>query len=480
MGISLNPSSLLSGDGLDVASLVNQILYQKSGQLSDWGSEQSLLRVQAGLLTTINSDLTSLAEAVTALSDPLGALTAQAATSSNPAVLTASADISVLAGTHSLIVNNLASAGVVYTDSVSGGAKVSILPSGATSASLKLQIGGTSGTTADIQITAGDNDTLATLTTSINQQSAASNWGVKAAVVSDANGSRLSVRSEPTGTPGAVAITGNTSSLTFNAPVGGTNAALTIDGIPYASTANTITGAIAGVTLNISSAAPSSPVVLTVGADTAKIAGAVNRFVDAYNRVMAGINSQFKIDAATNTEGPLGSDGTLRTLQSILLQDVTYWIPGNSGLVNLASLGINMNDDGTLTVGNTASGQSMSQVLASNTQAFQNFFQNAAGTGFASVFHTDLIKLTDTTQGLLNLDLAQNKTQQQNLADTISNFQDQLATQQKALTSQFSLVNASLQAYPLLLQQVTQTLATMDIGYSGNSSSSHPIKTSGL
>jgi flagellar capping protein FliD len=139
-----------------------------------------------------------------------------------------------------------------------------------------------------------------------------------------------------------------------------------------------------------------------------------------------------------------------------------------------------MNDDGTLTVGNTASGQSMSQVLASNTQAFQNFFQNAAGTGFASAFHTDLRKLTDSTQGLLNLDLAQNKTQQQNLADTISNFQDQLATQQKALTSQFSLVNASLQAYPLLLQQVTQTLATMDIGYSGNSSSSHPIKTSGL
>ena len=72
MGISLNPFSLLSGEGLDVTSLVNQILTQKSGQLSQWGSEQSLLRVQAGLLGSINSDLTRLADAVTALSDPIG------------------------------------------------------------------------------------------------------------------------------------------------------------------------------------------------------------------------------------------------------------------------------------------------------------------------------------------------------------------------------------------------------------------------
>jgi flagellar hook-associated protein 2 len=180
MSISLNPYSLLSGEGLDVTSLVNQILNQKSGQLSNWGSEQSLLSVQAGLLTTINSDLSSLADAITALSDPLGALTAIAATSSNPAILTASADASTVAGNHSIVVKNLASARVVYTDTVSGGANVSILPAGITSGDLRLQIGGSSGTTADIQITVGTNDTLTSLASSINQQSAANNWGIQA------------------------------------------------------------------------------------------------------------------------------------------------------------------------------------------------------------------------------------------------------------------------------------------------------------
>ena len=69
---------------------------------------------------------------------------------------------------------------------------------------------------------------------------------------------------------------------------------------------------------------------------------------------------------------------------------------------------------------------------------------------------------------MIRVDLAQNKAQQNDLADTIANFQDRLAAQQQALTKQFSLVNATLQAYPLLLQQVTDTLASMDLGAKKN------------
>lgn len=469
MGISFNPASLLSGQGIDVNSVVSQILNQKTGQLTEWQSEQATLQTQAGLLNLINNDLNSLATAVTALSDPLGALTAQAATSSNASVLTATADTAAVSGSHTIVVSNLATNGTVYTSAVSGGASVSILPSGSTTGDLKIQIGGATGTTADVQITAGSNDTLTTLAASINQQSTTNKWGITAAVVTDATGARLTLSSQATGTPGALAITNNTTSLSFNPPTGGTNASFTIDSIPFSTTSNTITGAIPGVTLNLAGAAPDSPVALTVGPDTNQITQAINSFVNAYNTVINGINQQFTINAATNSEGPLGADSALRTLQSILMKDVTYSVSGNSGLVNLASLGINMNDDGTLTVGTTPGGQTMSQVLAANPQAFQAFFQNSTSTGFANLFHTDLTNLTDPTEGLLNVDLAQNKTQQQNLTDSINNFEDQLRTQQTSLLQEFSRVNASLQAYPLLLQQVTETLATMDNSWSSNS-----------
>lgn len=463
MPISFNPASLLSGQGFDVNTVVRQLLNLKAGPLTEWQNEQAHLQLQAAALTSINSDLTNLASAVAALSDPVGVLTSPSATSSNAGVLTATADSSAASGTHTIVVNNLASSGTVYTDAVTGGAGVSILPSGVGSGELKVQIGGAGGTTADIQITPGTNDTLTTLASSINQQSAANHWGITASVITDATGARLAISSSATGTPGALAIASNTTALNFVAPLGGQNASLTINGVPYSSASNTITGAIAGLTLNLVSAAPNSPVALSIGADTQGITDALNNFVSAYNQVIKDINQQFTVNPATNAEGPLGSDSALRSLQTNLMRDVTYSITGNNGIVNLASLGINMNDDGTLTVGKTPSGQSMSQVLAANPAEVLIFFQNSSLTGFANSFHTDLTNLTDPTQGLLNVDLAQNKVQQQNLSETISDFEDQLTAEQKRLTQQFAQLNAALQAYPLLLQQVTDTLATMDI-----------------
>ena len=327
MGISLNPSTLLSGQGIDVSSLVQEVLSQNSGQLTEWQNEQSTLQTQAGDLTSINSDLSNLATAMTALSDPLGAITSQAATSSDSSVLTATALTTALAGNHSITVSNLASVGTVYSSDFAGGATGSILPAGATGGEIGLRIGGSAGKTQAITITPGSNDTLTTLAQSINSQ----NLGVNASVVIDANGSRLALVSQSTGTPGALALTSNNTSLSFNAPAGGTNAALTIDGIPYSSTTNTVSGAISGVTLNLAGTS-TSPIQLTVGPDAAQATTAVNNFVAAYNQVMSDINQEYTVDAATNSEGPLGSDSSLRQLQSSLLADVTYSTSGNGGV----------------------------------------------------------------------------------------------------------------------------------------------------
>jgi hypothetical protein len=48
------------------------------------------------------------------------------------------------------------------------------------------------------------------------------------------------------------------------------------------------------------------------------------------------------------------------------------------------------------------------------------------------------------------------------------------------LTSEYDAVNASLQAYPLLLQEMTETLATLGSGSSSGTSTTSPILTSGL
>jgi len=158
-----------------------------------------------------------------------------------------------------------------------------------------------------------------------------------------------------------------------------------------------------------------------------------------------------------------------------LLNDVTYSITGNSGLVNLASLGIDFNNDGTLTVNQVATDNhpSLSNVLAANTSAVQSFFQNAASTGFANNFNNDLFNLTDQTNGIVNVDIAGNKTQQKALATQITNLQDRLLAQQKALTLEYAQVNATLEAYPSLLYTVTAEIGALNGNFSVTSNRSN-------
>jgi flagellar hook-associated protein 2 len=492
MGISLNPSTILSGEGIDVSSLVQQIISSQSGELTVWQNESTTLASQNGVLEGIENDLTNLQTAVQALDSPTGALSSSAATSSNTAVLNASVSGTVAAGDYQVEINGLASQGTLYTSAVAGGANASFLANGATSGDLQLQVGGSTGQTHDIPITQGSNDTLTTLASYINSQSSDNNWGVTASVQSDATGSWLEIQSQNTGSPGALSIASQSDvSLQFATPVGGANASITVNGVPYSSTTNTVTGAIQGVTLSLQSQS-SGPVEVSVGPDADQITNAINNFVTAYNQVISDINAQYQVtgDTTGNTSAqPLESDTSLRSLQSSILADASYALPNatgsstvNDGLVNLASLGINMNNDGTLTVGTNASGQTLDQVVAANPSAVLNFFQNTGGTGFADNFNTDLSNLTDPTTGPLNVDVSQNTSEEQTLSTNITNFETQLNNEQTALTQEYDSVNASLQAYPLLLQEVTETLGTLGSGTSASGTliSSEPTLTSGL
>ncbi len=458
MGISFNAAALLNGNGIDVKSVVNAILNRQTGPLTAWQNQQTDLSTQAGLLAGLNNNLTNLAAAVVALANPNGPLTSQSATSSQPSILTASAQTTAPPGTHQIVVSSLATIGTLFTDPLTDG------NTSFSAGDIQLQIGGVSGVTHDIPITAGSNDTLNTLADYINTQ----NWGVKAGVVTDAGGARLTLVSQSSGAPGALAITSNTTGLTFNPPVGGTNALLTVDSVPFSSATNTVTGAIPGVTLNLTSAAPSTTVQLTVGPDAAQATAAINTFVNAYNAVIGTLNTQFAVNPSTNTQGPLASDSALRSLQSSLLNDATYAITGNSGLVNLASLGIDFNNDGTLTVNQIATDThpSLANVLAAYPGAVQTFFQSVSGTGFANNFNNDLTNLTDTSNGILNVDIAGNTAQQKALTKQITNLQDRLLAQQKALTLQYAQVNATLEAYPSLLLTVTAEIGALNGNFS--------------
>ena len=103
----------------------------------------------------------------------------------------------------------------------------------------------------------------------------------------------------------------------------------------------------------------------------------------------------------------------------------------------------------------------LDSALTSNPAAVANFFSNTNATGFADNFSNDLNNLTAPATGVLNSDLAANQEQQTDLNNEISAFQVHLAEQATALTAEFDQVNASLEEYPFLLQEVTAALGSL-------------------
>jgi len=294
------------------------------------------------------------------------------------------------------------------------------------------------------------NNTLSQLAASINAQNA----GVTASVIQDANGYRLALVSSSSGAPGQISISGNTTSLNFNTGVTGANASLQVDGVPISSASNTVSNVIPGVTLNLGSASPNTPIALSVNPDSTQITSALNTFVSAYNTVIGDINSQFNVATDGSGGGPLEADNTLRDAQSQLLGAISYSITGNNGIVNLASLGINLNNDGTLSVDNAT----LNSALQSNFSAVQNFLQNSTN-GFAQNLSNVLSTVNAPGTGLLSIDAQSVTNTSQGVTSQIADLQASLAVQQQSLTAVYAQVNVTLQQLPLLQNQISSQLS---------------------
>jgi flagellar hook-associated protein 2 len=84
------------------------------------------------------------------------------------------------------------------------------------------------------------------------------------------------------------------------------------------SSSNSLDGVVEGVSIDLLKASE-SPVELTVSRDTEKIEGSISEFVDAYNDVMAALDSLTFFDSETNRRGALFGDSTASGLRQRLV-----------------------------------------------------------------------------------------------------------------------------------------------------------------
>jgi flagellar hook-associated protein 2 len=396
-------------------------------------------------LTQIQTDATNLDNDMQALNSLNGPLTAATVSSSNSGIVTGSAASGTSGGNNVVVVNSLATT-ASYASSAVASATTQI-PSETVTI--------TPGTGSPVTIVTGSGvDTLADLENAINT----AGLGVTASIITDSTGARLAIVSDTSGSNANFSVTATGGSLGFTQGTVGNNASLTVNGIPVSSASNTVTGVIPGVTLNLQSASPGTEVNLNVAPDTSQASTAISQFVSDYNTLITAVNSQYT-DVNGAGQGVLAEDSTVQTLQSDLLGALDFTATTGSGAnattTSLATLGISVNTDGTLSV-NSAT---LNSALQNNFSTVQNFFQGASLNGFANSLDQQLTSFISPADGAFTVDLQSMNTEYTSLQTDISNFQtniiDPLQTQ---LQAEFSKAEIALQQLPNELKNVDAEL----------------------
>jgi flagellar hook-associated protein 2 len=354
------------GSGLDVTSIVTSLMNVERVPLTLLQSEASKITTKVSAWGKIQSQLASLQDASRALLNT-NTFEAAKATSADETKVKVTSSTGATAGNYEVTVTRLAQRQSLTSASISDAS--SAVGDGAIT--FALGSAGVGGFVADsartpVSVAIPSGATLAQVRDAINGASA----GVTASVITDLNGSRLSLKSKDSGANQAFEVSvvdndGNNSdalglsrlSYSFTASSAMTtaqsagNAELSIDGVAITSASNTVTGAVDGVTFQLLTTTTSA-VSIAVIPDTGSMTQSVQAFVDSYNNLNKTLAESLKYDDTTKRGGPLQGDRSATQLQAQLREMLRAGV-GTSSPKRLSDIGIELQRDGSLKLNTT-------------------------------------------------------------------------------------------------------------------------------
>ena len=483
-------SSAGIGSGLDVNSIISSLMAVESQPLT-------LLENKAQTVTTEISAVGQIQSLTSTLGDKADALSSSSlwkqttSSTADPTVVTADTSSgTAVPGDYSVSVQQMAQGQTVTTGTPLSSSTQ--LDAGTLTIQLGTWTPGASGnppTFADqsgsppVSITIGAGDTsLSSIKDKIN----AANAGVTASIISDANGSRLSLRSTATGLANGFKIaatettddgdpTTGLSMLNYdptapNSQMGlnqsATNALATVNGISVESASNKLSNISDGLSLTLLKVS-ASPVDVSVSIDTASMQKAITDFVSAYSALNANIHNATKYDSSTavaagtsRTDGPLEGDPSIIGFQNQLRGIINTTSTTSSMYARLSDIGISIQADGSLATNTTK----LTAAMANPDELAKLFSTQGTtneNTGIAVRFSNlaDAAMLPDgslasRTSGLQG-ELSRNGKQQQDM-------QTHLDATQARLTAQYQALDTTMASMTALGSYVSQQVTMME------------------
>lgn len=462
------------GSGLDVQSIVSQLVALERAPIKQLQTQASTLQTRLSLYGTIQSQVSALGDAAKRLatSDAWDVVTA---TSSNAIAVNATASSGASPGSYSFEVQQLAraqsavSSSMTADDSVGAGAMTIELGSWASGS-----FAPSGGTPVSLVIAPGE-DSLSAIATKINDSDA----GVTATVMRDASGERLLLQSKSTGESSGFRVTvidddGNDtnaaglSRLAYDtAATGGMslaqsarNSLASINGVTVTAETNKLTDTLPGLTIQLSQLT-TQPVNIEIANDQASIRKDVDAFVAAYNAINTTLSNALKYDEATKKGGTLQGDSTAVGLQNAL-RGMMRSVTASTPFSRLVDVGIELKSGGVLQVDSSKLDAAMG-----NPAGLKDLFTVSTGNtlteGFGKKLQTFSQGLLDAGGTLSNRSEALQAAIRRNSLDQ-ERLEDRASRTETRLLAQYTALDTKLAGLSTLSSYVSQQVALWNNG----------------
>jgi flagellar hook-associated protein 2 len=366
------------GSGLDVASLVSQLMAVEKAPVALLDTKEASFQAKLSTYGTMKSSLAALQTAAKALATP-ATFSPIKASVADATALAVSASATAVAGSYDVEVQSLAQSQKLLVSS-SSGAGYSTLDSTMGTGTITINFGTYDTAVPPVFTTNPDKPTAKSITIGSDDKSLAgvrdainaANAGVSASIINDGNGYRLSLTSLDTGARNAMQISvagasGDLQQLNYNPSstttgaskadenVVAKDAVIVVDNVTITKQSNTITDAIQGVTLTLGKTMDAGTTTkVTLARDTSNVKTAIEAFVKAYNDTNTAIRTATAFDQVTGKGAVLTGDSTMRSIQNQLRTVFAASIEGApSGMALLSDAGISFLRDGSLTIDGT-------------------------------------------------------------------------------------------------------------------------------
>jgi flagellar hook-associated protein 2 len=385
------------GSGLDVNGIVDKLMAVERAPLDQLTARETATQSKISAYGALKSSLAALQSAVRGLASPTP-FRSMSAVTGDATVATVTAGDGAVAGRYSLEVSQLAqsqklvSGGyAAISDAVGSGtltfnfgtfAAGSFTPNAATGART-VTIAPGQGSLAGIRdaVNAADIGVSATIVNDgsatgqrlvFTVTAAGADQSLRIAVADDdGNATDAAGLSALAYDPAAAAGSGRNLTQTLAAQ----DALFTLDGLSMRASSNTVTNAVAGLTLNLAKANVGTPTAITVSQSVGPAGAAVAAFVKAYNDLDGMIDNLTRYDAANKKASILTGDSTVRLVQSQMRALVGGFAASSGSLTTLSQVGITAQADGTLAFDSAR----FNTAFATNASAVASLF-SATGT----------------------------------------------------------------------------------------------------